>query len=164
MSSLYQVANLHSIDSKADPCRKFPSKTTRQLKVLLPTHRSYYDFIIISWVFYRLPELNFLSHAIPAMNTRRILWNWNFLSKTSDQKSLHIAAASDAFSNPFLRWVMKKLGAFFIRRNSELEKDSRDISYKNDLTPEERYLELDLELNNILSWSKLLQYDLLGGA
>jgi len=58
--------------------------------VLAPTHRSFFDFLLLSYLSFVLPEL---------------------------QLSVPLIAAADEFERlPFIGWIIQYLGAFFIRR------------------------------------------------
>ncbi|KAL3756911.1 hypothetical protein ACHAWU_005915 [Discostella pseudostelligera] len=78
--------------------------------VIAPTHRSFYDFLIVSYICFSLPELGF---DMP-----------------------HIAAASDFESIPFIGWLARKSHAFFLNRSGSknehnLEEDIMKITKGN---------------------------------
>ncbi|MDO8644481.1 MAG: SDR family oxidoreductase [bacterium] len=60
------------------------------LMVIVPTHRSYLDFVLCSYLFFARPDLNI---AIP-----------------------HIAAAEEFSKIPVLGWLFKKAQAFYVKR------------------------------------------------
>lgn len=60
------------------------------LPVLVPTHRSYLDFVLVSYLFFAKPELGI---AIP-----------------------HIAAAEEFSKIPILGWLFKQTQAFYVKR------------------------------------------------
>ena len=62
--------------------------------IILPTHRSYVDFLIISYVFF--------GYGI---------------------KCPHIAAAEDFLGMAFVHILLRKSGAFFIKRNQQKYKE-----------------------------------------
>jgi dTDP-4-amino-4,6-dideoxygalactose transaminase/nucleoside-diphosphate-sugar epimerase/acyl-CoA-binding protein len=68
--------------------------------VLAPTHRSFYDFVLISFIAFSLPELRI---QIP-----------------------YIAAAQEFSSLPFLGWIIKHVNAFFVRRGRGRDPDLAD--------------------------------------
>eukprot|EP00985_Skeletonema_marinoi_P018612 scaffold10417_cov137-Skeletonema_marinoi.AAC.36 len=72
--------------------------------IIAPTHRSYYDFLIISYICFVLPELGI---DIP-----------------------HIAAASEFSNLPFLGWIAASMNAFFIKRDEK----KRDLRLKEKLS------------------------------
>ena len=72
--------------------------------IIAPTHRSYYDFLIISYICFVLPELGI---DIP-----------------------HIAAAFEFSNLPFLGWIAASMNAFFIKRDGK----KRDFRLKQILT------------------------------
>ncbi len=72
--------------------------------IITPTHRSYYDFLIVSYICFVLPELGI---DIP-----------------------HIAAASEFSDLPFLGWIASSMNAFFIKRDEK----KRDLHLKQKLT------------------------------
>jgi len=82
------------IDSFETLSRALSSSSKSSAKphvILAPTHRSFYDFLIISYICFSLPELNL---EIP-----------------------HIAAASDFSSIPIIGWLAKRSYAFFLKRD-----------------------------------------------
>ena len=85
-------------ESFAEVARNIASKEDDVLHVVLaPTHRSFYDFILISFLAFSLPELKI---KIP-----------------------HIAAASEFSSLPFLGWIIEHVNAFFVKRGSGRDPD-----------------------------------------
>ncbi|KAL9182467.1 hypothetical protein ACHAXT_013119 [Thalassiosira profunda] len=64
--------------------------------ILAPTHRSFYDFLVVSYVCFSLPELGL---DMP-----------------------HIAAASDFAAIPLIGWLARKCNAFFIERSGSKSK------------------------------------------
>lgn len=70
--------------------------------VIVPTHRSYMDFVLMSYLFFAHPELGI---EIP-----------------------HIAAASDFSKIPLLGWLFKKTLAFYIQRDGG--KENREVTEK----------------------------------
>lgn len=81
------VQAAHNCDSKTDVCSDIDSQT---YIILAPTHRSYLDFILISYIAFALPELGI---SIP-----------------------NIAAADDFARVPFMGLLTKMAGAFFVKR------------------------------------------------
>jgi 1-acyl-sn-glycerol-3-phosphate acyltransferase len=80
------------------------------LIVVVPTHRSYMDFVLASYLFFSRPDLRV---PIP-----------------------HIAAASEFSNLPFLGWLFKQTKAFYIRRGGgkadpRLAEDLSDLIEKN---------------------------------
>lgn len=65
-------------------------KSLRPHVIVAPTHRSLYDFLIVSYIFFSLPEMGI---DLP-----------------------YIAAASDFESIPVIGWLASKAGAFFLTR------------------------------------------------
>lgn len=79
------------------------------LFVIIPTHRSYLDFVLCSYLFFAHPQLNI---AIP-----------------------HIAAAEEFGRIPILGWLLKKANAFYIKRgvgkkNQKLTKQVHELIKK----------------------------------
>jgi len=72
--------------------------------VITPTHRSYYDFLVVSYICFVLPELGI---DLP-----------------------HIAAASEFSDLPLLGWIAASMNAFFIKRDEK----KRDLRLKQKLT------------------------------
>jgi alkyldihydroxyacetonephosphate synthase len=72
--------------------------------ILAPTHRSYYDFLIVSYVCFFLPELGI---DIP-----------------------HVAAASEFSNLPLLGWIAAGMNAFFVKRDEK----KRDPNLKQKLS------------------------------
>ena len=70
--------------------RAVSSSSSAPHVIIAPTHRSFYDFLIVSYICFSLPELGI---EIP-----------------------HIAAASDFSSIPIIGWLAKKSSAFFLKR------------------------------------------------
>ncbi len=70
--------------------------------VIVPTHRSYMDFVLMSYLFFSRPDLGI---EIP-----------------------HIAAASDFSKIPFLGWFFKKTLAFYIQRGEG--KENKEVTEK----------------------------------
>lgn len=68
--------------------------------VLAPTHRSFYDFILISFLAFSLPELKI---KIP-----------------------HIAAAHEFSNLPFFGWFIEHINAFFVKRGQGRDPDLAD--------------------------------------
>ena len=66
-------------------------KTTSPHVIIAPTHRSFYDFLIVSYVCFALPELGY---DLP-----------------------HIAASSDFESIPIIGWLARRSHAFFLNRD-----------------------------------------------
>ena len=80
------------------------------LIVVVPTHRSYMDFVLASYLFFSRPDLRV---PIP-----------------------HIAAANEFSRLPFLGWLFKQTQAFYIRRgrgeaDPKLAEDLSDLIEKN---------------------------------
>ena len=69
------------------------SKSATPHVILAPTHRSFYDFLIVSYICFSLPELGL---DIP-----------------------YIAAASNFSSIPIVGWLAKQSHAFFLKRDSK---------------------------------------------
>ena len=73
--------------------------------VIAPTHRSFYDFLIVSYICFSLPELGL---EMP-----------------------HIAAASDFESIPLIGWLARKSQAFFLDRNGSKKEHNLDENLMN---------------------------------
>ena len=69
------------------------SNPTPESVIIAPTHRSYYDFLIVSYVCFVLPELGI---DIP-----------------------HVAAASEFSDLPLLGWIAAGMNAFFLKRGGK---------------------------------------------
>ena len=72
--------------------------------IITPTHRSFYDFLVVSYICFVLPEIGI---DIP-----------------------HIAAASEFSDLPLLGWIAASMNAFFIKRDEK----KRDLRLKQKLT------------------------------
>lgn len=90
----------------------------RSLPVIIPTHRSYADFILCSYLFFAHPELGI---AIP-----------------------HIAAAEEFSRIPVLGWLFRKMQAFYIKRG--VGRESQDLTEQvHDLVHKKQTLEFFIE-------------------
>lgn len=69
------------------------SNPTPESVIIAPTHRSYYDFLIVSYVCFVLPELGI---DIP-----------------------HVAAASEFSDLPLIGWITAGMSAFFLKRGGK---------------------------------------------
>ncbi|KAL7554380.1 hypothetical protein ACHAWF_017846 [Thalassiosira exigua] len=103
--------------ARSDPLQSAPSCV-----VFAPTHRSFFDFLIVSYVCFSLPELGL---DLP-----------------------YIAAASEFASIPVIGWLAQKSGAFFLKRggletdHSKLkERLSNAIEFQQDTTFFEFFIE-----------------------
>lgn len=74
---------------------QFESESEPVTIIIAPTHRSFLDFIVLSFVLFAVPELKV---QIP-----------------------YIAAADDFERLPFIGWLATRLGAFFVRRGRKHE-------------------------------------------
>jgi alkyldihydroxyacetonephosphate synthase len=87
-------------------------KTTTPHVIIAPTHRSFYDFLIVSYICFALPELGY---DLP-----------------------HIAASSDFESIPVIGWLARRSHAFFLNRggikNENLNDDLSKL-VKNEQRP-----------------------------
>jgi thioester reductase-like protein len=85
-------------ESFAEVAKTIASNDDKALHVVLaPTHRSFYDFILISFLAFSLPELKI---KIP-----------------------HIAAAHEFSNLPFLGWIIEHINAFFVKRGRGRDPD-----------------------------------------
>ncbi len=73
--------------------------------VFAPTHRSFYDFLIVSYICFSLPELGL---DMP-----------------------HIAAASDFESIPLIGWLARKLQAFYLNRSGSKKEHNLEENLMN---------------------------------
>lgn len=90
----------------------------KSLKIIIPTHRSYADFILCSYLFFNHPELKI---AIP-----------------------HIAAAEEFSKIPVLGWMFRKMNAFYIKRG--VGKENEDLTRQvHDLVDRKQTLEFFIE-------------------
>jgi glycerol-3-phosphate O-acyltransferase len=89
--------------------------------ILAPTHRSFYDFILLSFIAFSLPELRI---QIP-----------------------FIAAAEEFSSLPYIGWMLHYLNAFYVRRGTgkdpNLEQEVRRI--KNKAKGQRSFIEVFIE-------------------
>jgi glycerol-3-phosphate O-acyltransferase len=79
---LFRSIEILGLDKVADHAKRHPL-------VLVPSHRSYFDFLVLSWLFYR-------NHLVPP----------------------HIAARENMGFGPF-GFIFRRAGAFFLRRSFE---------------------------------------------
>jgi len=94
------------------------SNSDRPNVIIAPTHRSLYDFLIVSYICFSLPELGL---EMP-----------------------HIAAASDFSRIPIIGWIASKAGAFFVKRG-EAKKDPNLSKNLSMITQSPTFIEVFIE-------------------